>query len=138
MGSLFGQEPLPKQHTIFKRAMKHTDLAILSLGLLLVISSFKSCSEARSVNLAPPQCHPNVIGTMPIEIKKVCKALATLWEISDNMENYLDQKEEPALMEELSEQENYPMAQRRSYVTSVKRKGGEDVDHVFLRFGKRG
>ena len=34
--------------------------------------------------------------------------------------------------------ENYPMAQRRSYVTSVKRKGGEDVDHVFLRFGKRG
>ena len=29
---------------------------------------------------------------MPIEIKKVCKALATLWEISDNMENYLDQK----------------------------------------------
>ena len=42
--------------------MKHTDLAILSLGLLLVISSFKSCSEARSVNLAPPQCHPNVIG----------------------------------------------------------------------------
>jgi len=117
--------------------MKHTDLAILSLGLLLVISSFKS-AEARSVNLAPPQCHPNVIGTMPIEIKKVCKALATLWEISDNMENYLDQKEEPALMEELSEQENYPMAQRRSYVTSVKRKGGEDVDHVFLRFGKRG
>jgi len=106
--------------------MKHTDLAILSLGLLLVISSFKSSSEARSVNLAPPQCHPNVIGTMPIEIKKVCKALATLWEISDNMENYLDQKE------------NYPMAQRRSYVTSVKRKGGEDVDHVFLRFGKRG
>ena len=42
--------------------MKHTDLAILSLGLLLVISSFKSSSEARSVNLAPPQCHPNVIG----------------------------------------------------------------------------
>ena len=78
--------------TIFKKAMKHTDLAILSLGLLLVISSFKSSSEARSVNLAPPQCHPNVIGTMPIEIKKVCKALATLWEISDNMENYLDQK----------------------------------------------
>jgi len=128
MGPLFGQEPLPKQHTIFKRAMKHTDLAILSLGLLLVISSFKSCSEARSVNLAPPQCHPNVIGTMPIEIKKVCKALATLWEISDNMENYLDQK----VYDEIVGQ--YLMGGK--IVLNNENNSRRDLDHIFLRFGR--
>lgn len=102
--------------------MKHTELAILSFGLLLVIS--QHLNEARSVNLAPPQCHPSIISSMPPEVKKVCKALSTLYEISDTMENYLDDKE------------NYPLAQH--VVTSVKRKDGEDVDHVFLRFGKRG
>jgi len=108
--------------------MKHTDLAILSLGLLLVISSFKSSSEARSVNLAPPQCHPNVIGTMPIEIKKVCKALATLWEISDNMENYLDQK----VYDEIVGQ--YLMGGK--IVLNNENNSRRDLDHIFLRFGR--
>ena len=71
--------------------MKYTELAILSLGLSVVISSI-SLSEARSVNLAPPQCHPSIINSMPPEVKKVCKALSTLWEISDTMESYLDEK----------------------------------------------
>ena len=32
-----------------------------------------------------------------------------------------------------------PMAERRPiYNSGVKRQDGEDVDHVFLRFGKRG
>ena len=70
--------------------MKHTELAILSIGLLVAFSLHTS--EARSVNLAPPQCHPSIISSMPPEVKKVCKALSTLYEISDTMENYLDDK----------------------------------------------
>jgi hypothetical protein len=61
------------------------------------------------------------------------------------MENYLDEKasqEELALLESMLEQEEKAMGERRSEFqqnTSVKRKSGNDeVDHVFLRFGKRG
>jgi len=64
------------------------------------------------------------------------------------MENYLDEKaaeeEEEAMYETMLEQApqaSKVVAERRSLVNnSVKRKGssGDDVDHVFLRFGKRG
>jgi len=82
---------------------------------------------------------------MPPKIRKICEALSTIWEFSDAMENYLDEKdslEERALLESMLEQEAKAMgAQRNSEFqqnTSVKRKSEKDVDHVFLRFGKRG
>jgi len=102
--------------------------AVVSISLLIALSCpFQS--EARSVNLPSPQCHPSIINSMPPKIRKICDALSTIWEFSDAMENYLDEKEAKAMGERRSEfQQN----------TSVKRKSEKDVDHVFLRFGKRG
>jgi len=126
-----------------------TRIAWVSIGLLVLLLSGASVSEARSVNLPSPQCHPSIIQSMPPKIRKICDALSTIWEFSEAMENYLDEKaieeEEEAMLETMLEPPQGPqakvVAERRSLVNnSVKRKGssGEDVDHVFLRFGKRG
>jgi hypothetical protein len=61
--------------------------------LLLLLSLFAvKWSDGRSINLPSPQCHPTVIDVMPQRIKKICEALTTIWEFSDAMENYLDEK----------------------------------------------
>jgi hypothetical protein len=61
------------------------------LLLLLSIYAVRLCA-GRSINLPSPQCHPTVIDAMPQRIKKICEALTTIWEFSDAMENYLDEK----------------------------------------------
>ena len=48
--------------------------------------------------LPNPQCHPDVVGTMKPRIRQICKALEAIWEFSDVMQNYLDEKGERALV----------------------------------------
>lgn len=92
-------------------------------------------TEARQVALPGPQCHPSVVRTMPERIRKICDALKVIWDFNDSMENYLDEKGP----NELDEPSYAPLAERRpNWNSGVKRQDGEDVDHVFLRFGKRG
>ena len=68
-----------------------TRITVVSIGLLVLLLSG---AEARSVNLPSPQCHPSIISSMPPKIRKICDALSTIWEFSDAMENYLDEKGE--------------------------------------------
>jgi hypothetical protein len=99
------------------------------------LQPYSSVAEARQVALPGPQCHPSVVRSMPERIRKICDALKVIWDFNDSMENYLDEKG-PSDVEEESFS---PMAERRPiYNSGVKRQDGEDVDHVFLRFGKRG
>lgn len=109
-------------------------LVTISLVTLLT----PSVTEARSVALPSPQCHPSIVQSMPPRIRKICEALSTIWEYSDAMEEYLDEK---ALEEELLDSKMNEVKsgndRRNLQYPGVKRKG-EDVDHVFLRFGKRG
>jgi len=119
-----------------------TLVASLLAFLMIASSGPLKAVQGRSVNLPSPQCHPSIINSMPPKIRKICDALSTIWEFSEAMESYLDEKasdEDQALMETLLD-EAKSFAERRSMLqnTSVKRKGAEDVDHVFLRFGKRG
>jgi hypothetical protein len=93
--------------------------------------------EARSVALPSPQCHPAVVNTMKPRIRQICKALEAIWEFSDVMENYLDEKEYEELMAARQQATAAVEVERPLMNTGVKRKGGEDPDHVFLRFGKR-
>ena len=44
------------------------------------------------VGIPSPQCHPSVIGSMPLRIRKICEALETIYEFSDQMETYLEEK----------------------------------------------
>jgi len=99
------------------------------------LQPYSSIAEARQVALPGPQCHPSVVRSMPERIRKICDALKVIWDFNDSMENYLDEKG-PSDVEEESFS---PMAEQRPiYNSGVKRQDGEDVDHVFLRFGKRG
>lgn len=61
----------------------------LAAASLLLLSG--TC-EARSVALPSPQCHPSVVNTMKPRIRQICKALEAIWQFSDVMENYLDEK----------------------------------------------
>jgi len=94
-------------------------------------------AEARSVALPSPQCHPAVVNTMKPRIKQICKALEAIWEFSDVMENYLDEKESEEFMAARQQLEEEAARQQRPLVNSGVKRKGEDPDHVFLRFGKR-
>ena len=63
-------------------------LDVLLVAVFLTLTTI----EARQVALPGPQCHPSVVNTMPPKIRQICKALETIWEFSDTMENYLDEK----------------------------------------------
>merc|ERR1712038_1740956 len=103
---------------------------VLTFLLVFVWSSqnLGGVAEARSVALPSSQCHPAVVNTMKPRIKQICKALEAIWEFSDVMENYLDEKES---------EEFLAARQQRPLVNSGVKRKGEDPDHVFLRFGKR-
>merc|ERR1711997_1250253 len=73
--------------------------ALVSISLLIA-ASCPFQTEARSVNLPSPQCHPSIISSMPPKVRKICEALSTIWEFSDVMENYLDEKASSAYEEE--------------------------------------
>jgi len=104
------------------------------------LQPYSSIAEARQVALPGPQCHPSVVRSMPERIRKICDALKVIWDFNDSMENYLDEKaKSPQSPSDVEEESFSPMAERRPiYNSGVKRQDGEDVDHVFLRFGKRG
>ena len=65
-----------------------------SAVLLILLSAHAPTTEARSVAMPAPQCHPAVVQTMKPRIRQICKALEAIWEFSDVMENYLDEKGE--------------------------------------------
>ena len=72
-----------------------TSLQASHVALLLfvaVAAVLLNPSDSRSINLPSPQCHPSIIDSMPVRIKKICEALTSIWEFSDAMENYLDEK----------------------------------------------
>merc|ERR1712241_984842 len=112
---------------------------VLTFLLVFVWSSqnLGGVAEARSVALPSPQCHPAVVNTMKPRIKQICKALEAIWEFSDVMENYLDEKESEEFLAARQQLEEEAARQQRPLVNSGVKGKGEDPDHVFLRFGKR-
>ncbi|KYN37707.1 Myosuppressin [Trachymyrmex septentrionalis] len=64
-------------------------------------------------------CNPGFLDELPPRLRKICMAFARIWDVRD-MNDFIDDKEY---------RENLPR-----YDSAVKR---QDVDHVFLRFGKR-
>merc|ERR1719361_622594 len=87
------------------------------------LQPYSSVAEARQVALPGPQCHPSVVRSMPERIRKICDALKVIWDFNDSMENYLDEK---VLLELLDQ-----------YLLGGVEPNREDLDHVFLRFGRK-
>ncbi|PSN49145.1 Myosuppressin [Blattella germanica] len=92
----------------------------VSVVLISVLAVLLACMPHMASAVPPPQCSPNILDDVPPRVRKVCAALSTIYELSNAMEAYLDDK---------VVRENTPLVD-----TGVKR---QDVDHVFLRFGRR-
>ncbi|XP_069698691.1 myosuppressin [Periplaneta americana] len=96
--------------------MKHTCVI-----LVCVLAFLLACSPRRAGAVPAPQCNPSFPQEeVPLRVRKVCAALSTIYELSNAMEAYLDDK---------VVRDNAPLVD-----PGVKR---QDVDHVFLRFGRR-
>ena len=111
---------------------------MVSIGLLVLLLSG---AEARSVNLPSPQCHPSIISSMPPKIRKICDALSTIWEFSDAMENYLDEKGDLKKMFYFSYLllilfNLVLMELLNQYLMGGVEPSRRELDHIFLRFGR--
>ncbi|CAK9799316.1 hypothetical protein ANTQUA_LOCUS1972 [Anthophora quadrimaculata] len=73
----------------------------------------------------PTQCNPGFLDDLPPRIRKVCAALSRIYELGSEIESYIDEKENHIT----GFHESIPLLD-----SGVKR---QDVDHVFLRFGRR-
>ncbi|XP_026282091.1 myosuppressin isoform X2 [Frankliniella occidentalis] len=99
-------------------------LPVLSLCAVFAAVLLATGAPRGAQGMALPQCHPSVLQTGSDRIRKVCAALSTMYELSSAMESYLDDKGTLQML-----RENAPLVD-----SGVKR---QDVDHVFLRFGRR-
>ncbi|CRK89774.1 CLUMA_CG003426, isoform A [Clunio marinus] len=102
-----------------------TVLITICLALLVITQSSSTPLPLNSAN-SPPLCEPGIVEEMPPHIKKVCLALENSNQLSSALNQYI-RNEATALMmrgEDLANPGG--IAGKRT-----------DVDHVFLRFGRR-
>ncbi|EZA55950.1 myosuppressin [Ooceraea biroi] len=93
---------------------------MMSSTLIIVISvTAMTILSGEAFAALPAQCNSGFLEELPPRLRKICVAIARIWDVRD-MNDFVDDKEY---------RENLPR-----YDSGVKR---QDVDHVFLRFGKR-
>lgn len=95
------------------------EVTMIILGSVLVLALM------HTVNASPALCQPPVIEEMPPTIKKVCIALENSNQLSNALTQYL-RSEANELMLRPEELVGSPATGKRT-----------DVDHVFLRFGRK-
>jgi len=80
-------------------------------------------SSAQAAVIPPPHCSPEVADALSPRLRRICAALYGMAEISGAVEQYLDERTAMSM----------PLVDGTEH-GGVKR---QDVDHVFLRFGRR-
>ncbi|XP_076670000.1 neuropeptide receptor myosuppressin [Andrena cerasifolii] len=94
---------------------------------IMILVSLTAMSMVSNNVLAamPTQCNPGYLDDLPPRIRKVCAALSRMYEFGPEIESYVEEKQShiPGFHESI------PLLD-----SGVKR---QDVDHVFLRFGRR-
>lgn len=100
---------------------------VLSVAVLLLAASSQGIRSvaANPAAAATALCEPTVIDEMPSHIKKVCLALENSNQLSTALTAYL-RNEASAIMYRPDDLAMGPGTGKRT-----------DVDHVFLRFGRR-
>ncbi|XP_065372201.1 dromyosuppressin [Calliphora vicina] len=86
---------------------------------LIFFAALSSCYGATMA----PLCQPGIIEEMPTHIKKVCMALENSDQLSSALKSYINNEAATLVSKQDELINNYG---KRT-----------DVDHVFLRFGKR-
>ncbi|XP_072762525.1 myosuppressin [Anoplolepis gracilipes] len=96
---------------------------MMSSTLMIFVSvTTMAILSGETLAALPAQCNSGFLEELPPRLRKICVIIATISRIWDAREinDFVDDREY---------RENLPR-----YDSSVKR---QDVDHVFLRFGKR-
>lgn len=78
--------------------MKLERLSISSLGLVLFVATMVmlSCAGmADGANFPPPHCRSEAAESLPPRLRRICAALYGIAEISQAVEQYLDDKSMP-------------------------------------------
>ncbi|XP_014215541.1 myosuppressin [Copidosoma floridanum] len=101
--------------------MKYNSCAALALVCLVCVTELR----IQALAALPPQCHPNKLHELPSRVTRVCMALLTIRDLGTSMEQYIMENAPMLSVDDLD-----ALPQR----DTMKR---QDVDHVFLRFGKR-
>ncbi|EDW15607.1 dromyosuppressin [Drosophila mojavensis] len=98
--------------------MSHVQLlAICFLAIVLLVVC------AHSAATPAPLCQPGIVDEMPQHIKKVCLALENSDQLNTVLKSYINSEASALVANSEDLLKNY---NKRT-----------DVDHVFLRFGKR-
>ncbi|KAH0953529.1 hypothetical protein HN011_010633 [Eciton burchellii] len=98
--------------SVTRKMMSPTLIIVISVTAMTILSGEAS-------GALPAQCNSGFLEELPPRLRKICIAIARIWDIRD-INDFIDDKEY---------RENLPR-----YDSAIKR---QDVDHVFLRFGKR-
>lgn len=99
---------------------REVSVIILAVGVLVLATM-----HTVGANPVPALCDPNLVEDMPPQIKKVCLALENSNQLSNALTAYL-RNEASGLMFRPEELVGGPATGKRT-----------DVDHVFLRFGRK-
>lgn len=93
--------------------------------MILLAAGVLAVAAMHSVSATPALCQPNVMEEMPPTIKKVCLALENSNQLSNALTQYL-RAEASDLVSGTEQLVGSPGTGKRT-----------DVDHVFLRFGRK-
>ncbi|XP_050436551.1 myosuppressin [Adelges cooleyi] len=98
---------------------------VMAAFLLLVVGN----CECRINNL-PTQCLPGLLEDAPPKVREACFTLSTIRTLSNAIETYIQDKQYPVSM---------PYARMADGLTDTAMQNDkrQDLDHVFLRFGRR-
>lgn len=102
----------------------HSALAVMTVAAVVVLAVVlvAPVPTAEAASVPPAHCNPEIADALPPRLRRICAALYGIAEISSAVEQYLDDK---------TMRDSMPMLDSDR---GVKR---QDVDHVFLRFGRR-
>ena len=71
----------------------HSALTVMSLAALVALAlALIATPAADAGNVPPPHCNPEIADALPPRLRRICAALYGIAEISNAVEQYLDDK----------------------------------------------
>ncbi|XP_022172677.1 myosuppressin [Myzus persicae] len=99
---------------------------LTSVLVLLVVASVCDCR----INNLPTRCMPGLLEDAPPKVREACLTLSTIRTLSNAIETFIQDKQYPMPMP-------YTRMSDGLVDTAMQNDKRQDLDHVFLRFGRR-
>ncbi|VVC24673.1 Hypothetical protein CINCED_3A009043 [Cinara cedri] len=106
----------------------HNTVMLMSILVLLVANT----CDCR-INSLPSRCMPGLLEDAPPKVREACLTLSTIRTLSNAIETFIQDKQYPMPMP-YNRMSSDGLADTAMQMQNDKR---QDLDHVFLRFGRR-